>query len=161
MAAYFLITILALVLTPMTLSSINKRPASMYPSCRIFTVIVSHYFLMYLETHPTVCQCQACIEQRARIAKREKSSILALNLSKKYDSFHSRFYRIDLSVGHIFWLLVGRYSHSSAIKSLALWSRTNSTILLRSLESAQWVYTQSSVKLLIINTIIEYVRERY
>ncbi|KAF7775868.1 hypothetical protein Agabi119p4_4261 [Agaricus bisporus var. burnettii] len=62
LAAYFLITILALVLTPMTLSSISKRPA---------------------KQHPRGCQCQACLDQRARIAKREKGTILAFNLSKK------------------------------------------------------------------------------
>ncbi|KXN80902.1 Translocation protein sec63 [Leucoagaricus sp. SymC.cos] len=62
MAAYFLITILAMVLTPMTLSSAGKRPT---------------------RKQMTGCECKPCLEQRSRIAKREKGSLFVLRLSKR------------------------------------------------------------------------------
>ncbi|KAF8890379.1 Sec63 Brl domain-containing protein [Infundibulicybe gibba] len=61
MAAYFLITFLALVLIPLTFSSITssqKRPLS-------------------------GCQCAPCVEQRARVNKREGGSLLNPKLTTK------------------------------------------------------------------------------
>ncbi|KAF5363456.1 hypothetical protein D9756_000996 [Leucocoprinus leucothites] len=62
MAAYFLITILALVLTPMTLSSVKGKSA---------------------KKRIAGCQCQPCLEQHSRIAQREQGSIFAPKLSKR------------------------------------------------------------------------------
>ncbi|KAF8996806.1 Sec63 Brl domain-containing protein [Cyathus striatus] len=58
MAAYFLITFLALVLTPLTISAISPKKSS----------------------KPVEgCQCQPCIEQRARVSKLNRGSIFSLS----------------------------------------------------------------------------------
>ncbi|KII96122.1 hypothetical protein PLICRDRAFT_170703 [Plicaturopsis crispa FD-325 SS-3] len=61
MAAYFLLTFLALVLVPLTLSMFSGSKK------------VEH----------DGCQCQACVEQRSRINKREQGSWLNPRISKK------------------------------------------------------------------------------
>ncbi|EAU82333.1 translocation protein sec63 [Coprinopsis cinerea okayama7 len=60
MATYFLLTVLALVLIPVTLASLGKRS----------------------DTTKHGCDCKACQEQRARIKKRE-GSIFSLKFSTK------------------------------------------------------------------------------
>ncbi|KAK7051395.1 secretory subunit [Paramarasmius palmivorus] len=61
MSAYFLITFLVFILIPLTLS--------IAPSSKKVNV--------------SGCQCQPCVEQRKRIEKREKGSLLNPKLSKK------------------------------------------------------------------------------
>jgi translocation protein SEC63 len=61
MAAYFIISILALILTPLTLSlSPNSKKATSQG-----------------------CQCNACLEQRERVRQREQGSLLRPKFSKK------------------------------------------------------------------------------
>ncbi|KAF5377761.1 hypothetical protein D9757_008081 [Collybiopsis confluens] len=59
LAAYFVITFLALILIPLTLS-ISSKPKTL-----------------------TGCQCDLCTQQRTRISKREKGSMLNPNFSAK------------------------------------------------------------------------------
>ncbi|THU97929.1 hypothetical protein K435DRAFT_661913 [Dendrothele bispora CBS 962.96] len=61
MATYFLITFLVFILVPLSLS--------ITPSSKLKSI--------------SGCQCQACIEQRQRIARRESGSLLNPKLSKK------------------------------------------------------------------------------
>ncbi|KAF9475267.1 translocation protein sec63 [Pholiota conissans] len=62
MAAYFLITFLALILVPLTISSLSKSSAK----------------------HVTDgCQCTPCVEQRKKVIEQEKGSFLRPKLSKK------------------------------------------------------------------------------
>ncbi|KAK7450993.1 secretory subunit [Stygiomarasmius scandens] len=60
MATYFLITFLVFILVPLTFSITPSKKKSI-----------------------SGCQCQACIEQRQRVAKREGGSVLNPKLSKK------------------------------------------------------------------------------
>ncbi|CAA7269196.1 unnamed protein product [Cyclocybe aegerita] len=62
MAAYFLITFLALVLVPLTVSALLKRPDKAVSDG---------------------CQCTPCIEQRKIVQKQERGSILNPNLSRR------------------------------------------------------------------------------
>ncbi|KAJ3507822.1 hypothetical protein NLJ89_g6088 [Agrocybe chaxingu] len=62
MAAYFLITFLALVLVPLTISALLKRPD---------------------KTVSDGCQCTPCIEQRKIVQKQERGSILNPKLSRR------------------------------------------------------------------------------
>lgn len=61
MATYFLITFLALILIPLTLSSLGKGSEK--------------------TTHG--CDCEACVEQRAQSKKREQGSLLSPKFTKK------------------------------------------------------------------------------
>ncbi|KAF8189741.1 Sec63 Brl domain-containing protein [Pholiota molesta] len=62
MAAYFLITFLALILVPLTISSLSKSSAK----------------------HTTDgCQCTPCVEQRQKIIDQEKGSLLRPKLSRR------------------------------------------------------------------------------
>ncbi|KAF8164785.1 Sec63 Brl domain-containing protein [Crassisporium funariophilum] len=61
MAAYFLITFLALVLVPLTISSLTKTS----------------------EKPTEGCQCPPCVEQQKSVGKQERGSLLTPNLSKK------------------------------------------------------------------------------
>ncbi|KAL0949851.1 hypothetical protein HGRIS_009884 [Hohenbuehelia grisea] len=81
MAGYFVISFLALILVPLTLSSLSKPSA---------------------KRSSTGCKCQKCATQRARVAKRERGSILNPKFSKK---------TIFLVVG---WALLGYMSYKSA-----------------------------------------------
>ncbi|EIN04311.1 hypothetical protein PUNSTDRAFT_108433 [Punctularia strigosozonata HHB-11173 SS5] len=63
MALYFILTFLAIILVPFTISSIS-------PSSNKQRVV-------------TGCQCQPCLEQRERVRKREKGSSFLPNLSAK------------------------------------------------------------------------------
>ncbi|KAH9037635.1 Sec63 Brl domain-containing protein [Lactarius pseudohatsudake] len=63
MALFFIITVLFMVLVPVTLSQIFSSSGSEIPSA--------------------ACECSACVDKRARIRKREKGSILHPNITKK------------------------------------------------------------------------------
>ncbi|KAH9172135.1 Sec63 Brl domain-containing protein [Lactarius sanguifluus] len=63
MALFFIITVLFMVLVPVTLAQISSSPGAEIPSA--------------------ACECSACVDKRARIRKREKSSILHPNITKK------------------------------------------------------------------------------
>ncbi|PPQ95847.1 hypothetical protein CVT26_015977 [Gymnopilus dilepis] len=69
MAAYFLITFLALVLVPLTISSLTKGSGG------------SFGFLC--KKIADGCQCTPCIERRKLIRKQEGGSIFSLNLSRR------------------------------------------------------------------------------
>ncbi|PPQ86765.1 hypothetical protein CVT25_012410 [Psilocybe cyanescens] len=62
MAAYFLITFLALVLIPLTISSLTKSSA---------------------KKATDGCQCTPCIEQREAISKQERGSLFNPNISRR------------------------------------------------------------------------------
>ncbi|KJA18200.1 hypothetical protein HYPSUDRAFT_45520 [Hypholoma sublateritium FD-334 SS-4] len=62
MAAYFLITFLALILVPLTISSLSKRSATNVTDG---------------------CQCTPCVERRKAIVQEEKASLLKLNFSRR------------------------------------------------------------------------------
>ncbi|KAI0269408.1 Sec63 Brl domain-containing protein [Gloeopeniophorella convolvens] len=63
MALFFIITVLFMILVPVTLSQISTTSTK--------------------ETPTASCECSACIDKRARVRKREKGSIFRLNLTKK------------------------------------------------------------------------------
>jgi translocation protein SEC63 len=63
MALFFIITVLFMILVPVTLSQISSSQGSEIPSA--------------------ACECSACVDKRARIRKREKGSILHPNITKK------------------------------------------------------------------------------
>jgi len=76
MAAYFLITFLALVLVPVTLTSFS-RP-SKYNSI-VFRRLILIYFSFLPEKSSSFCPCGPCADQRKRI-----NSLSNTSISKKY-----------------------------------------------------------------------------
>ncbi|KAF4602544.1 secretory subunit [Pleurotus pulmonarius] len=80
MAAYFIISFLALILVPLTVSSVSKSSGEL-------TVLVSIRTRAHgLGAGRKVtggCRCKSCLEQRARISKRERGSLLNPKLSRK------------------------------------------------------------------------------
>lgn len=80
MAAYFIITFLALVLVPVTLSAAPTSQSHFSSRHPFF----AHPYTGRKEING--CQCQPCIEQRKRIAKLEQGSLFNPKLSKKCDT---------------------------------------------------------------------------
>jgi translocation protein SEC63 len=81
LAAYFLLTFLALLLIPFTISvlaNLSKSP------CHLDTVNISNY--SFTESSPPIegCQCQECIANREEIQRAEGSSFLKSGLNAKY-----------------------------------------------------------------------------
>ncbi|KAI0301942.1 Sec63 Brl domain-containing protein [Multifurca ochricompacta] len=63
MALFFIITVLFMILAPITLSQISLSPRGEIPSA--------------------ACECSACIDKRTRMRKHEEGSILRPNITKK------------------------------------------------------------------------------
>lgn len=81
MAAYFIISFLALILVPLTVSSVSKSSGK--ANCTRIVRMLAHC----LRTGRKItggCRCKSCLEQRARISKRERGSLLNPKLSRKY-----------------------------------------------------------------------------
>lgn len=72
MAAYFMLSFLTLILVPLTYSLLPSR--SKFPLNRFELGFFVEYLAERDETDG--CPCSLCVEQRARLNKKEKRSVL-------------------------------------------------------------------------------------
>jgi translocation protein SEC63 len=83
MALFFIITILFMILVPVTLSQISSSQGTCGPPCISQDHPLTCGPLSGSEIPSAACECSACVDKRARIRMREKGSILRPNISKK------------------------------------------------------------------------------
>ena len=83
MAAYFIITFLALLLVPTTLAAINSSP-------RTFSLCITYHLSIFLsENKQDACQCTPCTNNRRRLDRYQKGSLRA-KVTKRYETHHLR-----------------------------------------------------------------------
>lgn len=88
MAAYFVVSVLFIILVPSTFSLLSSFKGSseslvskeLRLSDTIFPLVI-HYTV---KSQVSGCQCGPCVDQRARIRKRERGSLLRPKISKLY-----------------------------------------------------------------------------
>jgi len=104
MVLYFIITILFMVLVPLTLSFLSS--SSKFPLRRVIgrrQIIGSEYVASAVTS---ACECQPCVEQHARIKRRDKGSFLQPKLTKRYGRQHLALVcdglMVQLTQGHIY-----------------------------------------------------------
>lgn len=82
MAAYFIITFLAFVLIPTTLSG-GSQARTHRSYLRPLTSLILHRTEKTINSENT-CQCEPCIEQRQKVSRREKGSVFNPRFSLRY-----------------------------------------------------------------------------
>jgi translocation protein SEC63 len=83
MALFFIITILFMILVPVTLSQISSSQSTCSAPCILLRRPLIRGPLSGSEIPTAACECSACVDKRARIRNREKGSILHPNITKK------------------------------------------------------------------------------
>lgn len=80
MALFFIITVLFMILVPVTLSQISLTPSAY----RVYFLPLSlTCVLPGGEIPSTACECFACVDKRTRIRNHEKGTIFRPNITKK------------------------------------------------------------------------------
>jgi translocation protein SEC63 len=107
MAAYFLITFLALILVPLTISSLSKSSGEYLLRAKSRRNAKS----CHSAKHTTDgCQCTPCVEQRQRIIDQEKGSLLRPKLSRRSVCYLMIISRCSLNMYSRTYFLIGGWS---------------------------------------------------
>jgi translocation protein SEC63 len=116
MALFFIITVLFMILVPVTLSQISLAPSAYR---------VSTFPLLFLtcatsegEIPSAVCECSACVDKRTRIRNHEKGTIFRTSITKKCAIVTSATHCDLISCRSLFitlgWLAFGLLSYKVA-----------------------------------------------
>ena len=81
LAAFFLISVLALLLVPLTLTSLVRLAAS--PSLSLPAVLVLTCPVELPEERVHGCQCRPCLDRKSRVLAANKSSLFSPKFTKR------------------------------------------------------------------------------